>query len=61
MSKLKNVTIYIPELFVDTLEELEKLGIISSRSQGVRIAVKKLVEKDKAFQKDLLDFKKKIV
>ncbi|MBD3353267.1 MAG: CopG family transcriptional regulator [Candidatus Lokiarchaeota archaeon] len=44
--KLQNITISIPEIYCNNLEKLQQIGIISNRSEGIRIAVREFLEKE---------------
>ena len=44
--KLQNITIAIPEIYVENLEKLQDIGLINSRSDGIRIAVREFIEKE---------------
>ena len=44
--KLQNVTIALPEIYIDNLEKLIEIGLISSRSEGIRIAIQEFLEKE---------------
>lgn len=44
--KLQNVTIALPEIYIDNLEKLIDMGLISSRSEGIRIAIQEFLEKE---------------
>jgi hypothetical protein len=43
---MKNICIYVPEIYLKTLEKLSELRVIENRSDGIRIAVKELLERD---------------
>lgn len=44
--KLKNITISVPEIFIENLQKLQDIGLISNRSDGIRIAVREFLEKE---------------
>jgi len=44
--KLQNITISIPENYDINLKKLQNNGLIASRSEGIRIAVKEFIEKE---------------
>lgn len=44
--KLQNITIALPEIYVENLSRLQKAGFISSRSDGIRQSVKQFLEKE---------------
>jgi metal-responsive CopG/Arc/MetJ family transcriptional regulator len=43
--KMKNITIAVSNIFVDNLEYLQEHGIIPSRSEGIRLAIKEFLQK----------------
>jgi hypothetical protein len=54
--KLQNITIALPEVYIDNLEKLIEIGIISSRSEGIRIAIQEFLQKELK-NAELLGFK----
>jgi len=42
-SNMKLITVNIPKSYLEDLEELVKLGMYSSRSEAIRIAVRDLI------------------
>jgi Arc/MetJ-type ribon-helix-helix transcriptional regulator len=54
-SKLQNITIALPEIYCDNLKKLQEMGIISSRSDGIRRAIHEFLDKELENVK-LLDF-----
>lgn len=45
-SRLRLVTVRLPEEYVDRLDELAKRGIISTRSEGIRMAIRELLQRE---------------
>jgi Arc/MetJ-type ribon-helix-helix transcriptional regulator len=45
-SKLQNITIALPEIYCDNLRKLQEMGIISSRSDGIRRAISEFLTKE---------------
>ena len=45
-NKLQNITIALPDIYCDNLAKLEDIGLINSRSDGIRIAVREFLEKE---------------
>jgi len=43
---MKNITIYMPDLYDDNIQKLIKLKMISSRSEAIRTAVKEFINKE---------------
>ena len=37
---MKNITIALPEIYVDNIQKLQDIGMIPSRSEGIRIALR---------------------
>ncbi|MBN2155916.1 MAG: hypothetical protein JW776_07725 [Candidatus Lokiarchaeota archaeon] len=54
-AKLQNITIALPEIYCTNLAKLQEMGIISSRSDGIRKAIEEFLEKELQNIK-LLDF-----
>ena len=46
VSKLQNITIALPEIYCDNLRKLQEMGIISSRSDGIRRAISDFLNKE---------------
>lgn len=44
--KLKNITIALPEIYVENIEKLQQLGMIPSRSEGLRVAIREFLKKE---------------
>lgn len=42
---MKNITICVSNVFVENLEYLQEHGIIPSRSEGIRLAIKEFLQK----------------
>ena len=51
--KLQNITIALPEIYVENLAKLQDAGFISSRSDGIRQSVKQFLEKEVEYAKML--------
>lgn len=45
-SKLQNITIALPEIYCDNLRKLQEMGVISSRSDGIRRAIQEFLNKE---------------
>ena len=45
-SGLRNITINIPNIYDKNLLKLQKLGMIPSRSEGVRIAIREFLQNE---------------
>jgi Arc/MetJ-type ribon-helix-helix transcriptional regulator len=43
---MRNITIALPEIYVRNIEKVQNLGMIPSRSEGIRSAVKKFLIKE---------------
>ncbi len=43
---MKNITIAMPQIYVDNLRKLQDLGMVSSRSDAVRQAVGRFLKKE---------------
>ena len=55
-SKLQNITIALPEIYCDNLRKLQEMGIISSRSDGIRRAIHEFLGRELSETLILLDF-----
>ncbi|TFG10211.1 MAG: ribbon-helix-helix protein, CopG family [Promethearchaeota archaeon] len=53
---MKNITINLPDLYVDKLQQLIKQGILPSRSEAVRIAVREFLHGEYGEHLELLGF-----
>ena len=45
-SHLRNITINIPDIYDANLLKLQKLGMIPSRSEGVRLAIRQFLQNE---------------
>lgn len=45
-AKMKLVTVKLPEIYVEGLDELVKIGRYSSRSEVIRVAIRDLLKKE---------------
>jgi len=52
----KVITINVPEVYLDYFSYLETEGVISCRSDGIRKALDRFIEREKEFQKILRGF-----
>jgi metal-responsive CopG/Arc/MetJ family transcriptional regulator len=55
--RMKNITIMLPDLYVENLEKLQKIGMVPSRSEGIRLAIREFLKKE-SHVADLLGLKK---
>ncbi len=44
--KMRNITIALPEIYVKNLHKLQDKGIIPSRSEGLRYAMREFLKKE---------------
>lgn len=44
--KMRNITINIPYIYDKNLLKLQKLGLLPSRSEGVRIAIREFLQNE---------------
>jgi metal-responsive CopG/Arc/MetJ family transcriptional regulator len=44
--KMKNITIALPEIYVANLEKIQAIGMIPSRSEGLRLAIREFLKKE---------------
>ncbi len=45
-AKMRLVTVKLPEIYVEGLDELVKIGRYSSRSEVIRVAIRDLLKKE---------------
>lgn len=50
---MKNITIVLPEIYIESIEKLIKIGLYPSRSETIRIAVKDFLINELKIKKDL--------
>ncbi len=55
LPKLQNITIALPEIYCENLQRLQEMGVISSRSDGIRRAIQEFLESERINIK-LLEF-----
>lgn len=53
---MSNITINIPELYDKNIQYLKKLGIIPSRSEAIRLALKEFLQQEYSTNLELLHF-----
>ncbi|OYT37335.1 MAG: CopG family transcriptional regulator [Desulfurococcales archaeon ex4484_58] len=46
IAKMRLVTVKLPEIYVEGLDELVKIGRYSSRSEVIRVAIRDLLKKE---------------
>ena len=44
--KLRNITVNIPDIYDKNLLKLQKVGLIPSRSEGVRLAIRQFLQNE---------------
>lgn len=44
--KMKNITIALPEPYVTNIEKLQNIGMIPSRSEAIRVAIREFLKKE---------------
>jgi antitoxin ParD1/3/4 len=44
--KMKNITIALPEIYVDNIEKLQEMGMVPSRSEAIRLAIREFLKKE---------------
>jgi Arc/MetJ-type ribon-helix-helix transcriptional regulator len=44
--KMKNITIALPEIYVDNIEKLQQIGMVPSRSEAIRLAIREFLKKE---------------
>jgi Arc/MetJ-type ribon-helix-helix transcriptional regulator len=43
---MKNITIALPEIYVKNIEKLQKIGMVPSRSEAIRLAIREFLKKE---------------
>ncbi len=46
LSRMRLITVKMPEIYVEGLDELVKIGRYSSRSEVIRVAIRDLLKKE---------------
>jgi Arc/MetJ-type ribon-helix-helix transcriptional regulator len=54
--KMKNITIALPEIYVENIEKLQELGMVPSRSEALRLGLRDFLKKE-THTTDLFGFK----
>ena len=44
--KMKNITIALPEIYVRNLEKIQDIGMVPSRSEAIRLAIREFLKKE---------------
>ena len=44
--RMENITICLPEIMIENLEKLREIGIVNSRSEAIRTAIREFLEKE---------------
>lgn len=55
-TKMKNVTIALPEIYVRNIEKLQKIGMTPSRSEAIRTALREFLKKETEHTCKLLEY-----
>jgi antitoxin ParD1/3/4 len=58
--KMKNITIALPENYVENIEKLQQIGMVPSRSEAIRLAIREFLKKESQVAQ-LLNYEKKTV
>ncbi|TXT66878.1 MAG: hypothetical protein BAJALOKI1v1_250005 [Promethearchaeota archaeon] len=53
---MQNITINIPEIYDKNIQKLKERGLVSSRSEAIRTALKEFLEKEYSLNLKLLNF-----
>ena len=43
---MKNITIALPEIYVRNLEKIQDIGMVPSRSEAIRLAIREFLKKE---------------
>jgi Arc/MetJ-type ribon-helix-helix transcriptional regulator len=44
--KMHNITIALPEIYVTNIEKLQEAGMVPSRSEAIRLAIREFLKKE---------------
>ena len=44
--KMKNITIALPEIYVENIEKIQQVGLVPSRSEAIRLAIREFLKKE---------------
>ena len=44
--KMKNITIALPEIYVKNIEKIQNIGLVPSRSEAIRLAIREFLKKE---------------
>jgi Arc/MetJ-type ribon-helix-helix transcriptional regulator len=44
--KMKNITIALPEIYVKNIEKIQEIGLVPSRSEAIRLAIREFLKKE---------------
>jgi Arc/MetJ-type ribon-helix-helix transcriptional regulator len=44
--RMINITISLPEIYLDNIEKLQKAGVVASRSDAIRSAIREFLERE---------------
>ncbi|MHA1757733.1 MAG: ribbon-helix-helix domain-containing protein [Promethearchaeota archaeon] len=55
-TELQNITIAVPEIYLENLKKLKQMGLISSRSEGIRNAVGEFLKEELEKNVKLLNY-----
>jgi len=47
-NKMHNITIALPEIFVNNIKKLQEFGMVPSRSEAIRLAIREFLKKEVA-------------
>jgi Arc/MetJ-type ribon-helix-helix transcriptional regulator len=56
--KMKNITIALPEIYVDNIEKLQEIGMVPSRSEAIRLAIREFLKRESQVAQ-LLNYERK--
>lgn len=59
MTDLSNITLYVPLMVLNRIQDLIKRGVYKSRSQIVRVCLKQFLDKEEAYMEDLKRYPEK--
>lgn len=43
---MKNITIALPEIYVENIEKIQNVGLVPSRSEAIRLAIREFLKRE---------------
>jgi len=42
--RMKNITIALPEIYVENIDKIQEIGLVPSRSEAIRLAIREFLK-----------------